>query len=190
MPRSLNVGCGPDIRPPSEGWVNMDVVPLPGVDVVHDILSFPWPFADATFDHVLMRHVLEHVPHEVGDKEHRDGFLLVVEELHRILKPKGRVEIFSPHHDSPDVWADPTHTRAVHPKNFQYFTEESAYSFYSRARFRTVVAETSAWIARYPHGVGLGKSGLPLGQHLGMRLPFLLKWLLRPAEVHIVIEKA
>ena len=38
----LNVGCG--IKPYSE-YINLDIVKLPGVDIVYDIAKIPWkPF--------------------------------------------------------------------------------------------------------------------------------------------------
>ena len=55
----LNVGCGKDIRP---DFVNLDVAPLPGVDVVHDLTRKPWPFEDKRFDHIELINVLEHLP--------------------------------------------------------------------------------------------------------------------------------
>ena len=133
--RRLNVGCGRDIRPAAEGWVNMDLLPMPGVDVAHDMLAFPWPFPDGHFDHVLAQHVLEHVPHRI-DGSGRDGFLLFLEEVHRVLAPRGTFEAVVPHWEHESYWRDPTHTRTVHPGNFFYLTPESHENFYTAARFR------------------------------------------------------
>jgi SAM-dependent methyltransferase len=133
--RRLNVGCGHDVRPASEGWVNMDLLPLPGVDTVHNMLDLPWPFPDETFDLVVAVHVLEHVPHRVPGRP-RDGFLLWMEEVHRVLRPAGRFEAVVPYYRHDGYWIDPTHTRTVHPSNFFYLTPESPENFYTPARFR------------------------------------------------------
>ena len=45
----LNLGCGRDIR---EGYVNLDKAGLDGVDVVHDLNVFPYPFEDNEFDEI------------------------------------------------------------------------------------------------------------------------------------------
>lgn len=133
--RKLNVGCGNDIRPGSEGWVNMDLLPMKGVDVVHDMMELPWPFPDEHFELVLAKHVLEHVPHTFPGRK-RDGFLLWMEEVHRVLKPPGRFEAVVPYYRHDGYWIDPTHTRLVHPSNFFYLTPESHENFYTWARFR------------------------------------------------------
>lgn len=190
MPKSLNVGCGPDIRPAKDGWVNMDIAPLPGVDVVHDIMQFPWPFADGTFDLVFLSHVMEHVPHTNPRHPGKDAFLLMMEEFHRVLRPGGRVEILSPHPDSPDVWADPTHTRIIHPKNFEYFSETSRYSYYSPVKFRVEVCEVSKRLPILPNFMRMGQSRLPITEHLALRVPALRRLLLRrPYEIHVVLAK-
>ncbi len=54
----LNLGCGKQIK---EDYTNLDKVALEGVDVVHDLDVFPYPFRDNTFDEILCSHVLEHV---------------------------------------------------------------------------------------------------------------------------------
>ena len=41
----LNIGCGRDIRP---GFINLDLVAAPGVNVVHNI-EYPWRFEPQSF---------------------------------------------------------------------------------------------------------------------------------------------
>jgi SAM-dependent methyltransferase len=57
--RRLNVGCGPAAVP---DWVNSDVRPGPGVDVVHDIRD-GLPFRSASFDYAVAIHVLQDLPY-------------------------------------------------------------------------------------------------------------------------------
>ena len=80
----LNLGCGETKK---AGYVNVDWNFRDNPDVVHDLNVFPYPFADSTFDLVEADHVLEHL----------DKPFLVMKELHRILKPSGRVIIRVPH---------------------------------------------------------------------------------------------
>ncbi|MEK6954514.1 MAG: hypothetical protein AABX01_05875 [Candidatus Micrarchaeota archaeon] len=46
----LNRGSG--ITKQKEGWVNLDIVKSEGVDVVHDLNKFPYPFKKSTVEKV------------------------------------------------------------------------------------------------------------------------------------------
>lgn len=191
MPKKLNVGCGPDIRPAADGWVNMDIVALPGVDVVHNIVDFPWPFEPESFDHMVLNHVLEHVPHHLGHESGKDGFVLLMEEMHRVLRPGGTIEIFSPHPESEARWADPTHTRVVHPRNFDYFSADSHYNYYTSARFHIRAREVSRRSAILPHFMPIGKKRLGIFEHIGQRVPGMKRLVYaRPWELRVLLEKA
>ena len=56
--KKLNIGCGKDIK---KDYINLDKAKAPGVDVIHDIDQYPWPFEDNYFDEVYGRDVIEHV---------------------------------------------------------------------------------------------------------------------------------
>lgn len=103
----LNLGCGHDARP---GWVNLDRVDLPGVDVVHDLDHLPLPFHNAQFTDVDCQDVLEHL-----------DVIPTMRELHRITAPGGRLRIRSPHFTSFLSWADPTHRRTFSALSFSFF---------------------------------------------------------------------
>lgn len=94
--RILDVGCGPyKVR----GATGIDHVSAPGVEVVHDLDNFPWPFGEASFDRAVCRHSLEHVGNVVR----------TIDELHRILRPGGSLEILAPHFSSDNAFSDVTH---------------------------------------------------------------------------------
>jgi SAM-dependent methyltransferase len=122
----LHLGCGNEILP---GWINHDLVALPGVDVVHDLQEYPWPFEDGRFDEIRMHHVLEHLEDPVR----------VIEELHRILRPGGTLRVRVPYWNSPDWATDPTHRTPFNEYSFDYF-DPATYQgrerpYYSVARF-------------------------------------------------------
>lgn len=81
---NVNLGCG---KFPKPGFVNVDREAGTGVDVVHDLNEFPYPFPDGAATLVEMDHVLEHL---------REPFR-VMKEIHRILRPGGRVVVRVPH---------------------------------------------------------------------------------------------
>lgn len=123
----LHIGCGHEVRP---GWVNHDIAPLPGVDVVHDLTQFPWPFPDAAFTEIDMINVLEHLPQTVR----------TMEELHRISAPGCRLTIRVPYWNSPDAITDPTHAAQFNEHSFDYFDPSTKHgrerAYYSTARFQ------------------------------------------------------
>jgi len=121
----LDVGCGSGKFP---GSVGMDVVALEGVDQVHDMNVFPWPFEDNSFDAVYMSHVIEHC----------DSILRTMEEVYRILKPGRLVYIITPHYTDAISWQDITHKWHLNTRSFRYFDPEYHTNYYTKARFKLV----------------------------------------------------
>ena len=123
----LNIGAGTDLR---EGFVNHDIVDLPGIDVVWDLNMLPWPWETASADEVVLKDVLEHLRE----------FMPAMEELHRILKPGGKAFVKVPYWNSWARHADPTHRRGFHELTFHFFDPSSPYCkdrhYYTKARFR------------------------------------------------------
>ena len=114
--RLLDVGCG-------TGWLADHFADYTGLDgspdavaaaaergrnvTLHDVAE-PLPFADASFDGVVMKDLLEHVPDPVA----------LVGEVRRVLRPGGRVFASSP--DAQRwVWDDYTHRRPFTRKSFR-----------------------------------------------------------------------
>jgi len=110
----LNLGCGFDKR---EGWLNVDGFAECQPDRLLNIEQTPWDLPTDGFDHVLMKHVLEHVGAEFK------LFAAIMRELHRVTAPGGILEIHVPHvrHDS--FWSDPTHVRAFTPLTFRMMSK-------------------------------------------------------------------
>jgi SAM-dependent methyltransferase len=105
----LNLGCGRDIR---DGWVNIDSVPLPGVDHVIDFDGKPaLPFGDDSVTYSEGSHVIEHL---------RDP-LPFMAELWRVTEPGGRAVFRCPYGSSDDADEDPTHVRRMFHGSWGYF---------------------------------------------------------------------
>lgn len=97
----IDLGCGNAKRTDAIG---LDNVLLPGVDVVHDLLDFPYPFDDESADEIHLSHVIEHfsLP-DIGR---------ILQEAYRLLKPGKMLYVRVPHVYSVAAWADPTHRMA------------------------------------------------------------------------------
>ena len=94
----LDLGCGENKIPDAIG---LDNVAIPNVDVVHDLMTFPYPFDSQQFDKIYLRHVIEHFNIQDINK--------IFIECHRILKTNGRLIITVPHVFSLSAFIDPTH---------------------------------------------------------------------------------
>lgn len=125
--KKIHLGCGREILP---GFINLDSVPLPGVDVVHNLAKMPWPFENGVADEIILVHVLEHLPNTIA----------VMEELWRISAPGAKIMLRVPYWNSRDFITDPTHVKAFNEHSFDFFDPDSKAcqlrSYYSKARFR------------------------------------------------------
>ncbi len=113
MKDKLNIGCGNDIR---DGYVNLDMYPLPGVDVVHDLLVIPLPFEDKQFSEVVCKDVLEHLEY---------GGLMA--DIYRVMKPGASLYIRVPHFTSRDNYLDPTHKKKFSFRALEFFVKGSKF---------------------------------------------------------------
>lgn len=107
--KKLNLGCGRNIK---HGWINLDSAALDGVDVIHNIEYLPLPFKDEEFDLIRCDNILEHV-----------NYIPVLQDLYRILKPNGQLEIRVPHFTSRNNYVDPTHRNSFSISTFDFFVK-------------------------------------------------------------------
>ena len=89
----LHVGSGAERL---DGWLNVDLKPFRGVDVVADVTE-GLPFADSSVEAVYAEHFLEHLRLDDG--------LDFLAEVHRVLRPGGVLRISTPNLD----WVWETH---------------------------------------------------------------------------------
>ena len=127
MIKKLNLGSGTNIR---KDYINIDFKQSVGVDKVHDLNNYPWPFKDQTFNEIIAENVVEHL----------DNFLLCMEEIYRISEKDAIVKISVPYWNSSFAYIDPTHKKGFHEHTFSFFDPDSDYckerSYYSKARFK------------------------------------------------------
>ena len=111
----LSLGAGTDIK---EDYLNLDSVNLPGIDIIHNLNNFPWPFPDNLFDEVYCSHILEHL----------EDLPKTMQEIKRICKPRARIKIMAPHFSCGVSYRDPTHKRLFSYFTWDYFTDKCPYA--------------------------------------------------------------
>ncbi|MGY1423792.1 class I SAM-dependent methyltransferase [Bacillus cereus] len=113
MTKKLHLGCGRTIL---EGWINLDITPMEGVDIIADLnqcKTQPLPLDDNSIDEFLASHLLEHIQEPLD----------LMEDLHRIAKPNATMVCRVPYGSSDDAFEDPTHIRQFFLNSFSYFSQ-------------------------------------------------------------------
>lgn len=136
-PVKIDLGCGPR---KAEGFVGVDIAPGPGIDVVAD-LSQRFPFAESSVDLVRAYDVVEHL----ADRIH------TMNEIWRICKPDGLVDIRVPSTDGRGAFQDPTHISFWNVNSFKYYCAEfpaylklcHIYGFKGEFKLESLAEETS-----------------------------------------------
>jgi SAM-dependent methyltransferase len=164
----LDIGCGTAKRP---GYMGMDVIDHPAVDIRHDLRRFPWPLPDDSVDELLMLQVIEHLPDTVR----------TFEEIHRILKPDGVAVVEYPWYRSYGAFGDPTHVHFFNDRLIDYFIEDglgAKYRYTDRFfRLRRRVLVTYPFLAWLPGRVLKGVS-----RHLGLDVVHAVSITIQPKK--------
>ena len=84
IPAKLNLGCG---QFPKNGYLNIDVDPLSMAEKFFDLNQFPYDLPSEHFEMVEADHLFEHL----------SDHILVMKEIHRVLKPGGILKMRVPH---------------------------------------------------------------------------------------------
>jgi len=142
--RVLDVGCG-------TGWLAEHFSDYTGIDgspaavdraaergrnILLGDVDQPLPFSDADFDGVVLKDLLEHVADPVA----------LVGEVHRVLRPGGRVFASSP--DAQRwVWDDYTHRRPFTRKAFRLLFRDQGFAV-EQVGYESVMPGTSIVSAR------------------------------------------
>ena len=89
-------------------------------DVVWDLNVKPWPFPSNYFDEVHAYNIMEHLGRQ-GDAK---AFFDEMFEVWRVLKPLGLFMGCCPKMENPWVFAEPSHTRVLLPRTFNFLNAD------------------------------------------------------------------
>ena len=111
----LELGCGGSKR--DADAIGIDVLALPGVDIVGDALRALQLLPTGSVASIDSEHFLEHV---------EDPYALFVECV-RVLRPGGRFRAVIPHFSNPWFYSDPTHSTYFGLYTFDYWVVRSPF---------------------------------------------------------------
>lgn len=120
---NLDIACGQNKQ---TGFVGIDIAPCEGVDIVHDLWTYPWPIESESVAAAHCSHYIEHIPMEYVNHNgiYKDALFAFFDEVYRILVPDGSITIVSPYWTSVRCWQDPTHRRAITENTLLYMWKE------------------------------------------------------------------
>lgn len=109
--KTLNLGCGKRIIP---GAINLDKHKFPGVDILHDLDKFPYPFKDNQFDEIYCFNILPFV----------EDFIKTMEEIYRIAKDGAIIKILDVPSPSPFSFQNPLVVTRLAFNTFEYYKKD------------------------------------------------------------------
>jgi len=132
----LNLGCGDHIE---EGYINIDIAAE--CDLQLDLEKGKLPFDNESVDTIYASQIMEHIT----------NFIPLMNECHRVLVPKGKLNIQVPCYPSPQAFSDPTHVRFFTTESFKYFDKRN--DLYKRHEYG--IKPFSFYFANLQHGWNL-----------------------------------
>lgn len=111
----IDIGCG---RKKIIGSVGLDFSNMSDADVIIDLNSESFPFDDCSVDYAYASHSLEHLT--------VSGFLHVMQETYRCLKPNGQFKIIAPYFQGLLNFANIFHNNSIcfNEHTFRFFSSE------------------------------------------------------------------
>ncbi len=115
-PLHIELGCGTSKRNPQA--VGIDILDVPGVDVVGDALEVLRGLPDGSVESVYSEHFMEHI----------DAPRDLLAECARVLRPGGEFRAVMPHFSNPAFYSDPTHSSFFGLYTFSYWVAKSPFT--------------------------------------------------------------
>ncbi len=112
----LEFGCG--TSPRVKDAISVDILDIPGVDIVADVNDGLGFLEDATIDEIHSFHFLEHI----------NNLELFIRESLRVLKPGGKICGLVPHFSNPYFYSDYTHKNFFGLYSFSYFSKNQPFT--------------------------------------------------------------
>jgi SAM-dependent methyltransferase len=116
MTSTLDLGCGPFPKNPfqAEQVYGVDIFEDKNKSIMRaDLFKEPIPFPDNSFDFLTAFDFIEHVPRVIYCPDLRFSFVKLMDEIYRVLKPKGKFLSFTPGYPWNGAFTDPTHVNFI-----------------------------------------------------------------------------
>jgi len=119
----LDIGCGSNkYKSSTEKVIGIDISKYSDADVICDVFSTNFPFESNIFDRARAIQLVEHIPRVSFIKGKMElPFINFMNELYRVVKHEGIIEIHTPIPNRNEFYQDPTHVNPVVTQTWKYF---------------------------------------------------------------------
>jgi SAM-dependent methyltransferase len=121
---SLDLGCGSKPRNPFQAK-NFYGIDLSNHEFefikVADLAVEPIPFSDNQFDYITAFDFIEHIPRVIYNPTRKFPFVMLMNEIHRCLKPNGFFLSHTPAYPHQPLFRDPTHVNYITEETFPIY---------------------------------------------------------------------
>ena len=134
----LDIGCG---QKKLDGAIGIDFSPYSMADIVLDLNKEKLPFEDNSIDYIYSSHTLEHLT--------LDGFIHIIHEMYRIIKPDGQICITVPYFMTSANLANPFHNNKIcfNEHTFRFFSSAEKNNYIDERDYYT--PSCPQWGLRY-----------------------------------------
>lgn len=128
MTKTLDLGCGPTPQNPykADEVFGVDIREDIGNNIAAaDLAIEPIPYADGMFEFVTAFQFIEHVPRVIYAPQHRNPFVMLMNEIYRVLKVDGIFLSVTPAYPHTAAFQDPTHVNIITEETFRCYFDDT-----------------------------------------------------------------
>lgn len=128
MTKTLDLGCGPNPNNPfkADEVFGVDIREDIGNNIAAaDLAIEPIPYGDDTFDYVTAYQFIEHVPRVLYAPKHRNPFVMLMNEIYRVMKVDGVFLSVTPAYPHAAAFQDPTHVNIITEETFPNYFDDT-----------------------------------------------------------------
>jgi SAM-dependent methyltransferase len=140
----LEIGAGSTPKIKGEGVIYLDRFKFLDSTVVWDLENVPLPFQDSIFDEIYASHILEHI----------SNLFPLMNDLHRILKPRGRLNLWLPHFKREEIMIHPDHKRFFNRYTIEWFSGPECEEIFKCKKWRTLHLDVKKFYRFAPNEPG------------------------------------
>jgi hypothetical protein len=132
----VDLGCG---YHKLEGFLGIDMLDIPGVDIVHDLETTPWPLPSESITLLSCSNLVSHI------NPNKHGFISFMNEAWRVLKYGGQFRISTSYGMNTAFMSDPTNVNPCTHQTWHYFDPITTPQFYKEYKPMPWKVEQCYW---------------------------------------------